>query len=241
MLYHIASVGVSHIEYSQSDEFAKRRDPSKLVYNINKNRPHKRDAQVAVFCGSLKYNKANAMQHSRECAFLKSRYPSLFSYEGAAKVISIYLIDSGPDEHCLWWRSAMANVMTFVFNEQALLALFSLAAGYSSVQAHEASQGFVTRSMAGSLYSSSMHGVVARDAAGDPRGAHFIELEKRNHVNCVEKLRAQLEGAQSGTHACVHISTCAHMCAAHVHTCTHVYTQVLLHGGGKLSHTRQQK
>ena len=72
--------------------------------------------------------------------------------------------------------------------------LVSLAAGFSSINEHEQSQGAVTNVIAGTVFPSDQYGTIKRNQHGQPVTDADAELEKRNHAYAVEKCRKMLDG-----------------------------------------------
>jgi hypothetical protein len=146
---------------------------------------------------SIKFNRSTGFQHARETIHLWRHFAQQFQVPGAlgkAKPIWIINIDSGPDKHPTHYASIIANAILFVRCDLQLLVLLSLAAGFSSINEHEQSQGAVTNVTAGTVYPSDQYGTVKRNQHGQPVTDADAELEKRNHAYAVEKCRKMLDG-----------------------------------------------
>ena len=91
------------------------------------------------------------------------------------------MVDGGQDENPRFYGQIMACALLFMRRMLQLLVVFTRAGGFSSLNAVERAQCWVTCALSGCKFPSDHYGKVRLDKEGLPRTAADEELEKSNH------------------------------------------------------------
>ncbi|KAK3236420.1 hypothetical protein CYMTET_53443 [Cymbomonas tetramitiformis] len=155
-----------------------------------------KDGKLVVFVKSLKFQRSTAFQHAREEIYMYETFPELFCIQGTQirKPVLVLTVDSGQDECVRFYGQVMSGAYVFLRLGIQQMILFTRAAGFTPLWGVEVGQGWITRILAGTKFTSSHYGKVARDQVGDPRTPDDALLERANHEYAVQQCTSLLDG-----------------------------------------------
>ncbi|KAK3264207.1 hypothetical protein CYMTET_27037 [Cymbomonas tetramitiformis] len=159
-----------------------------------------KDGKLVVFVKSLKFQRSTAFQHAREEIYMYETFPELFCIQGTQirKPVLVLTVDSGQDECVRFYGQVMSGAYVFLRLGIQQMILFTRAAGFTPLWGVEVGQGWITRILAGTKFTSSHYGKVARDQVGDPRTPDDALLERANHEYAVQQCTSLLDDEYSG-------------------------------------------